>query len=75
MLLFRPWYVETASPTPKDIVIVIDKSGSMEFEYNMHAGRYLMAIAKEAAKTVLDTLNPKDRVSKLWPPKYTDQLY
>ena len=26
---FRPWYVETATPEPKDVVLVIDTSGSM----------------------------------------------
>ena len=51
---FRPWYVETATPIPKHVVIVIDKSGSM--------GTSLMKIAKDAAKTVLDTLNPRDKV-------------
>ena len=52
---FRPWYVETATPIPKHVVIVIDKSGSMQ-------SRNRMQIAKEAAKTVLDTLNPRDMV-------------
>ena len=51
----RPWYVETVSPEPKDVVIVVDKSGSM--------ANGLLDIAKEAAKTVLGTMNPKDRVS------------
>ncbi len=57
---FRPWYVETATPTPKDVVVVIDTSGSMGVRYG---GSTLMQIAKEAAKTVLDTLNPNDMVS------------
>ena len=52
---FRPWYVETATPEPKDVVLVIDTSGSM-----LSA---LMNVAKEAAKTVLNTMNPRDRVS------------
>ncbi len=52
---FRPWYVETATPEPKDVVLVIDTSGSM--------GTTLLNLAKEAAKTVLNTMNPRDRVS------------
>ena len=54
---FRPWYVETATPIPKHVVIVIDRSGSMG-ESN------LIRIAKDASKTVLDTLNPRDKVLK-----------
>ena len=52
--------METATPEPKDVVIVIDRSGSMS---NLHNGRTLMTIAKEAASTLVDTLNPNDRVS------------
>lgn len=51
---FRPFYVETATPEPKDVVLVIDRSGSM-------SGTRLK-LAKEAAKTVLRTMNPRDRV-------------
>ena len=51
---YRPFYVETATPETKDVVLVIDTSASMTGEkFN---------IAKEAAKTVLDSLNPKDQV-------------
>ena len=55
---YRPFYVETATPEAKDVVLVIDISASMTGEklYN----------AQEAAKTVLDTLNPKDQVSAIW---------
>ena len=51
---FRPFYVETATPEPKDVVLVIDHSGSMRGES--------LRVAKEAAKTVLRTMNPRDRV-------------
>ncbi len=51
---FRPFYVETATPEAKDVVLVMDISWSM-------AGDKL-DVAKEAAKTVLDTMNPKDHV-------------
>ena len=52
---FRPFYVETATPEPKDVVLVIDHSGSM-------TGQRII-VAKEAAKAVLRTMNPRDRVS------------
>ena len=51
---YRPFYVETATPEAKDVVLVIDTSNSMvgdKFDK-----------AKEAANTVLDTMNPKDKV-------------
>lgn len=51
----RSWYVETASPVKKNLVIIIDRSGSMS--------GLRMRLAKEAAFTVLDTLSPKDNVS------------
>ncbi|XP_006822257.1 VWFA and cache domain-containing protein 1-like [Saccoglossus kowalevskii] len=57
---YRPWYVETKSPHPKNIVIVLDNSGSMR---QNHGGRTLMEFAKESIKTVLYTLNPNDKVS------------
>ncbi|ELU16026.1 hypothetical protein CAPTEDRAFT_193019 [Capitella teleta] len=56
---FRPWYVEAATPESKDVVVVIDTSGSMSDSYS---SRVLMDIAKEAANTVITTLNPNDRV-------------
>lgn len=52
---FRPFYVETATPKPKDVVLVLDTSGSMKGSR--------LRIAKEAAKTFLSTTNPRDRVS------------
>lgn len=58
----RPWYVETATPSAKDVVVVIDKSGSMS-AYDDSAGKSLMSIAKDAATSVVETLNPNDRVS------------
>jgi len=51
----RPWFV-AASSGPKDVVLVIDVSGSMN-QY----GR--MNIAKEAAITIIDTLTVADRVA------------
>ena len=60
---FRPFYVETATPEPKDVVLVIDTSGSM------YGNR--ITVAKAAAKTVLSTMNPRDRVSKSSNPRMT----
>lgn len=51
----RPWFV-AASSGPKDVVLVLDSSGSMH-DY----GR--MDIAKEAAITIVDTLTVADRVA------------
>ena len=51
---YRPFYVETATPDAKDVVLVIDTSASMTGQK--------MYIAKEAANAVLDTMNPKDQV-------------
>ena len=51
----RPWYVGAASG-PKDVVIVIDTSGSM-----MTGGR--KDVAKSAAKTLVDTLTDSDFVA------------
>lgn len=48
----RPWY-SSGSTGPKDVVIVIDVSGSMQT-----AGRYVKA--KQAAKALIDTLEWKD---------------
>eukprot|EP01006_Ploeotia_vitrea_P051384 TRINITY_DN67553_c14_g3_i1.p1 TRINITY_DN67553_c14_g3~~TRINITY_DN67553_c14_g3_i1.p1 ORF type:complete len:1249 (-),score=652.98 TRINITY_DN67553_c14_g3_i1:2425-6171(-) len=53
---FRPWYVQSSSSKGKDVVIIIDQSGSMSL-----SGR--MAAARNAAVTVLQTLNPSDKVS------------
>ena len=50
----RPFYVETATPKAKDVVLMIDTSHSMVGDK--------MVIAKKAAKTALDITNPKDQV-------------
>eukprot|EP00396_MALV-II-16_sp_LP-1_P000284 gene284-4_t len=52
---FRPWYATVASG-PKDVLLVIDLSGSM----NRYAR---IELAKEAAKAVLDTLTWVDFVN------------
>nr|XP_039264048.1 VWFA and cache domain-containing protein 1-like isoform X1 [Styela clava] len=53
---FRPWYVQASAPIPKDTVILIDMSGSMEKENRMIA-------AIHAANTILSSLTPDDRVA------------
>lgn len=45
----RPWYV-AASSGPKDVVVIVDISGSMDDN-----GR--LALAQDAVKSVLDTMN------------------
>ena len=52
---YRPFYVETATPETKDLVLVIDTSWSMNGDK--------IKVAREAAKTVLDTMDPKDQAS------------
>ena len=47
--------MEAASPVKKNLVIIIDRSGSMSGSR--------MRLAKDAALTVLDTLSPHDNVS------------
>ncbi len=57
--------METASPTPKDIVLVMDKSDSMQ-KITVTAADgsevTVLSLAIEAAKNVLSTLNANDRV-------------
>ena len=52
---YRPFYVETATPEAKDVVLVMDTSQSMSADQ--------LSDAKEAANTILDTMNPKDQAS------------
>ena len=50
-------------PEPKDVVLVIDKSGSMTSP-GRGSSSSRMDLAKEAVKTVLDSLSPDDRVGQ-----------
>ena len=58
-ILYRPWYIASATPKPKDVVLVIKN--------NIFAGDDVRDKSFEAANIILRTLNPKDRVSvKYW---------
>lgn len=56
----------TASPKKKNVVIVVDESGSMSIPNGgfKHPNTTLRVdIAKDAARTVLETFSPTDHVS------------
>ncbi|CAG2235343.1 unnamed protein product [Mytilus edulis] len=59
---FRSAFAATASPKDKDVVILIDSSSSMK-QISGVTSKSKMIIAKEAARTVIETLNPNDRVA------------
>ncbi|XP_015763531.1 PREDICTED: VWFA and cache domain-containing protein 1-like isoform X1 [Acropora digitifera] len=50
----RPFYLETATPEAKDVVLMIDTSHSMIGDK--------METAQEAARTVLSITNPRDQI-------------
>ncbi|XP_074609249.1 VWFA and cache domain-containing protein 1-like isoform X2 [Acropora palmata] len=50
----RPFYLETATPEAKDVVLMIDTSHSMIGDK--------MKTAQEAARTVLSITNPRDQI-------------
>ncbi|XP_019645903.1 PREDICTED: VWFA and cache domain-containing protein 1-like [Branchiostoma belcheri] len=56
---FRNWYVSAASPKKKNVVIVMDVSGSMREPPGPEENNRLN-LSKQAALTVLDTLTPRD---------------
>ncbi|XP_078595851.1 uncharacterized protein LOC144872952 isoform X1 [Branchiostoma floridae x Branchiostoma japonicum] len=56
---FRNWYVGAASPKKKNVVIVMDVSGSMR-EPPGPEEQNRLNLAKQAALTVLETLTPRD---------------
>ena len=53
----RPWYVTTATPSPKNVLILLDSSSSMGYHNNLD-------VAKQTAKIVVNALNPEDKVFK-----------
>ena len=58
----RPWYVATKAPAAKDVIIVIDRSASMNARDSLANSNSRLDYAKEAASAVIDTLSPTDRV-------------
>ena len=50
----RPWYVQALTTNPLDVVIILDKSGSMMINNRMES-------AKKAVKSILSMLRPYDR--------------
>ncbi|CAG2209075.1 unnamed protein product [Mytilus edulis] len=56
-------YAATASPTDKDVVIVIDASASMRLPTGV-AEKTKIVLVKEAANNVLQTLKPTDRIGR-----------
>lgn len=58
---FKSSYAAAASPTDKDVVIVIDTSSSMRQPSGV-IDKTKIVIAKEAANNVLQTLKPNDRI-------------
>jgi Mg-chelatase subunit ChlD len=64
-LFSRDWYVFTASRQKKNVVIVVDESGSMSIPsggFKNPNTTLRVVMAREAAITVLETLSPSDHV-------------
>ncbi|CAG2225371.1 unnamed protein product [Mytilus edulis] len=61
MFKSRSSYASAASPTDKDVVLVIDTSSSMKQSSGITA-KTKMVIVKEAENNVIQTLKPNDRV-------------
>jgi len=62
LFCFRPWYIETARPDPKHVLILLDTSRSMR--QPLHSRRKI-DVAVEAVESLLETLTPYDRVRML----------
>lgn len=62
---FRSAFAATTSPRNKDIVIMIDSSSSMKIQSGV-IDKSKFVLVKEAARIVLQTLNPNDRVCKYY---------
>ena len=50
----RPWYVQALTTSPIDVVIILDKSGSMQYNNRMQT-------AIKAVNSILSMLRPYDR--------------
>jgi Mg-chelatase subunit ChlD len=58
----RPWYI-AASSGPKDVIIIVDKSGSMLREHSEDGEHTRMSTAIAATQALLGTMVPNDFVS------------
>jgi len=65
LIFYRSEFAATASPRYKDVVIVIDSSSSMK-RPSLVPDKSKFVLAKEAARYVIQTLNPNDRVCLLF---------
>ena len=52
----------TRAPDAKDVVVVIDRSASMNTRDSLSNSNSRLDYAKDAASAVIDTLSPTDRV-------------
>eukprot|EP00117_Sycon_ciliatum_P047149 scpid21407/ scgid4711/ VWFA and cache domain-containing protein 1 len=65
MILFcRPWYVAGAVPADKDVLIVVDTSGSMGAIVSGTA-KTRLDLAKDAILSILSVLSDRDRITVL----------
>jgi len=60
VICYRPWYIEAVNTIGKNVVIVIDASGSMGDSYQETT---VLELAKEAARRLIASLSSSDYVS------------
>jgi hypothetical protein len=58
----RPWFI-AATSGPKDVVIIIDKSGSMSTTHSATTGETRMDTVRAATKALLATFTPNDFIN------------
>lgn len=58
---YSPWYTATASPQPKDIIMLIDSTVSMSKTYGAGAST-LLNVVQQVTSTIVNTANTGDRV-------------
>ena len=62
----RSWFVTAANPLKKNVVVIIDQSASMSEPVRVN-GKWFskMEVAKDAAKTVMESFSARDYVSNI----------
>ena len=62
---YRPWYVATANPTVKNLVIMIDRSSSMDKLWTVGKDKKqtTLQLALRVADILLSTVKRKDKVT------------